>query len=254
MRTILVTGGTGGIGKALVELFALQGDRVYFTYHSNKSKADDLEQALSDYRVHGLYFNQGNYDAVAELLSQIPTKIDVLINNAALGSATVEKVAESKAEQDELLFKVNVLGPLWLTEAVVESMRSNDSGKIISISSVGGGINQFPGFRLADSMSKSAIALMTKQLAAELVYTPIDVFAVCPGATATAMFDASTLQSLTDVEKQQLITALPKSRLIQPNELAELCLFLASEKSQVMHGAVIDASMGLGVNPSCLKK
>jgi NAD(P)-dependent dehydrogenase (short-subunit alcohol dehydrogenase family) len=254
MTTTLITGGTGGIGKALVESFAKRGDTVYFTYYSNAEKSQALEQGLAPHKVKGLPFNQGDYASLNGLLEKLPERIDVLINNAALGSATVEKFAGDKHEQDELLFKVNVLGTLWLTEAIIERMRRYNYGKIINLSSVGGGIYQYPGFRLADSMSKAAVALMTKQMAAEMVYEPIDIFAVCPGATATAMFDASTLKHLNEAEQQKLINALPKHRLIQPDEIAQLCLFLASNQSQVLHGAVIDASMGLGVNPACLKK
>ena len=125
-------------------------------------------------------------------------------------------------------------------------------GKVINISSVGGGIYHYPGFRLADGMSKAAIAFMTKQLAAELVCEPVDIFAVCPGATATEMFDASSLQHLTSDAQEAFKLSLPKRRLIEPDEIAEICLFLASDKSQVLHGAVIDASMGLGVRPGLI--
>ena len=254
MTTTLITGGTGGVGKALVSAFAKRGGDVYFTYFQNEEKARVLENELAGFKVKALLFNQGEYEATRTLLEQLPERIDVLINNAALGSATVERLSADKAQQDELLMKVNALGPLWLTEMIIERMRISEGGKIINISSVGGGISQYPGFRLADSMSKAAVALMTKQLAAELVHEPIDVFAVCPGATDTAMFDASTLQHLDKTEQEQFKASLPKKRLISPQEIAEVCLFLASEHSKVLHGAVIDASMGLGVNPGCLHK
>jgi len=254
MAIILITGGTGGIGRALVDVFANKGDQVYFTYCHGEEKCRDIEQSLLPLKVTGLQFNQGDHASIETLLESLPDRVDVLINNAALGSATVEGLANDKPSQDELLFKVNALGPLWLTEAIIPRMRQHGYGKIINISSVGGGISQFPGFRLADSMSKAAIALMTKQMAAEMVHEPIDIFAVCPGATATTMFDASTLSHLTDEGQKQLVSALPKGRLIEPQEVAELCCFLASEQSQILHGAVIDASMGLGVNPACLHK
>jgi NAD(P)-dependent dehydrogenase (short-subunit alcohol dehydrogenase family) len=110
----------------------------------------------------------------------------------------------------------------------------------------------FPGFNLADGMSKAAVAFMTKQLAAEHVHTPLDVFAICPGATDTPMFQASTLNKLSDSGRSDFITALPKSQLIKPKEIAEVVLFLMSEKSRVLHGAVIDASMGLGSRPGLM--
>ena len=112
MATVLITGGTGGIGKALVEAFSRRGDSVYFTYHSGHEKSASLEQSLLPAQVKGLPFNQGDYSSMQVLLEKLPDQIDVLINNAALGSATVKKVSSDEAVQDEKLFKVNALGPL----------------------------------------------------------------------------------------------------------------------------------------------
>jgi NAD(P)-dependent dehydrogenase (short-subunit alcohol dehydrogenase family) len=78
------------------------------------------------------------------------------------------------------------------------------------------------------------------------------VFAVCPGAVETDMFEASTLSRLSDDERAQLVGRLPKGRLIQPDEIAEVVWWLCSDAGRVMHGAVVDASMGLGVHPGLL--
>jgi len=252
MTTTLITGGTGGIGQALVSTFARRGDEVIFTCHSDREKCAALEDALCDYSVKGIAFHLGELASHRSLYQSLPESVDILINNAALGSATVARQSADSHDQDRRLFEVNVLGPLWLTQEILGRMRRQGRGKIINISSVGGGIYQYPGFKLADGMSKAAIAHMSKQLAAELVHEPIDVFAVCPGATRTSMFDASTLSRLDAAAQQALIQNLPKGRLIEPQEIADLCLFLGSDLSQVLHGAVIDASMGLGVNPACL--
>ena len=103
-------------------------------------------------------------------------------------------------------------------------------------------------------MSKSAIAFLTRQLAAETVHSNIDVFAVCPGATNTPMFDASTLSQMTNTEKDVFLKQLPKNRLIEPSEIAGIVHFLASPAARVLHGAVIDASMGLGVRPGLMSE
>ena len=103
-------------------------------------------------------------------------------------------------------------------------------------------------------MSKAAIAFLGRTLAADLTHTGVEVFTICPGATNTPMFAASTLNDLSESDRKELIASLPKSRLIEPQEIAELGFFLASESGKILHGAVIDASMGLGVNPSLLKK
>jgi NAD(P)-dependent dehydrogenase (short-subunit alcohol dehydrogenase family) len=131
-------------------------------------------------------------------------------------------------------------------------MERRGHGKIINIASVGGGITAFPGFQLADGMSKAAMAHMTRQLAAEWSHTPVDVFALCPGAVDTPMFRASTLDELSHDERDHLESALPRGRLLESEEIAQIVWWLSGEHSGPLHGAVIDASMGLGVNPSLL--
>ena len=199
------------------------------------------------------HFSQGNLASQEALLAQLPDRIDVLINNAAVGSATVKRLSDNKYEQDRKMFEINALGVLWLTEAIIPRMMEN-GGKIINISSVGGGIFHFPGFVLADGMSKAALTFMTKQLAAEHAHTKIDIFAICPGATDTDMFQSSTLNKLTVEQRKAFVEALPKKRLIDADEIALICEFLSQEHSTVLHGAVIDASLGLGVSPGMIKK
>jgi NAD(P)-dependent dehydrogenase (short-subunit alcohol dehydrogenase family) len=157
-------------------------------------------------------------------------------------------------EQDEALIKVNAIGTLWLNELILPVMKERDSGTIIFISSVGGGITQVPGFRYSDGMSKAAIAFLGKILAADLAQSGINVFTICPGATDTPMFNASTLDDLSQAEKQHLIASLPKGRLIDPEEIAGLAHFLTTDLAKPLHGAVLDSSMGLGVNPGLLQK
>lgn len=252
-KTVLVTGGSSGIGTSIVKLFAEKGFRVFFTYNSRKESAREIVDKLEPYDVRMVHFSQGNLESQEMLLAQLPERIDVLINNAAVGSATVKRLSDNKYEQDRKMFQINALGVLWLTEAIIPKMMAN-GGKIINISSVGGGIFHFPGFLLSDGMSKAALTFMTKQLAAEHAHTKIDIFAVCPGATDTDMFQSSTLNKLTDTQRTEFVESLPKKRLIHPDEIALICEFLSLEHSTVMHGAVIDSSLGLGVSPGMIKK
>ena len=252
-KNVLVTGGSSGIGTSIVELFAKKNYRVLFTYNSRKEPAQKMVDQLHSYEVQMFHFSQGNLESQEKLLEQLPDRIDVLINNAAVGSATVKRLSDNKYEQDRKMFEINALGVLWLTEAIIPRMMEN-GGKIINISSVGGGIFHFPGFVLADGMSKAALTFMTKQLAAEHAHTKIDIFAICPGATDTDMFQSSTLNKLTVEQRKAFVEALPKKRLIDADEIALICEFLCQEHSTVMHGAVIDASLGLGVSPGMIKK
>ena len=198
--------------------------------------------------------NLGEYESVSALVKSLPAIPDVLIHNAGLGSKTVEKVATEPHLRDQALIQVNSIGTLWLNNLIAPEMVKRGSGKIILISSVGGGITQVPGFHHADGMSKAAIAFLGRILAADLAQTGVEVFTICPGATDTPMFNASTLNHLSESQKQGVVAALPKGRLIEPGEIAELGFFLASDAGRLLHGAVIDASMGLGVNPGLLQK
>lgn len=250
-KTVLITGGSSGIGKALVQRFATEGYTVWFTYRTGEQRALDLAESLGE-AVKGFHFEQGDWQSHQRLIANLPGHVDILINNAALGSATVEGYADQSYLQDQAMLNVNAVGVLWLTQQLLPSMLERNYGKIIIISSVGGGISQFPGFKLADGMSKAALVHLTKQLAAELHHAPVDAFAICPGATDTPMFGASTLDHLNARERGSFIDMLPKGRLIEPGEIADLAFYLCRDGSQFLHGAVIDASMGLGVNPGLL--
>ena len=179
-------------------------------------------------------------------------RIDILINAAAVGSATVSAFADDIAEQDSAMLTINADGTLKVCQTFLQLMEPaihTSPMKIINFSSLGGGIGTFPGFRLSDGMSKAAVAALSRQLAAELTDSLVDVFAICPGATNTKMFQESSLDHLSASERQSFELSMPKGRLIQPVEIANIVVFLASRYSTPMHGAVIDASMGLGVRP-----
>ena len=255
-RNVLITGGSSGIGRALVMRFAASGDRVWFTHRLGTERAQQLLVELARAglsSVQALELSQGDWESHNRLRDALPERVDVLINNAALGSKTVlQHVSGPAHEHDTAFMQVNCVGPLWLIRSIVPGMIERGYGKVVNVSSVGGGVTQFPGFHIADGMSKAALSYLTRHLAAELAQAPVDVFAVCPGAVDTPMLEASTLASLSPLERTELEARLPKGRLIQPEEIAETVWWLCTAASRVMHGAVIDASMGLGVHPGML--
>ncbi|HVL48960.1 MAG TPA: SDR family oxidoreductase [Candidatus Thermoplasmatota archaeon] len=251
-RNVLVTGGSSGIGRSTVERFARAGDRVWFTYRTGADRAKALVSELHGADVAAFAFDQGDKASHDALLAALPGDVDVLVNNAGLGTKTVEGYVAGAAEQDAALLHVNAVGPLWLAQALVPGMVERGYGKVVNVASVDGGVTQFPGFRIADGMSKAALAFMTRQLAAELAHDPVDVFAVCPGATETSMFEASTLKRLSVDERRAFEAALPRGRLIQPDEIADLVFWLCGDEARVLHGAVLDASLGLGVHPGLM--
>ena len=259
-KVAFVTGGFGGIGRACVAALATHGARVAFSFAEGHESADGVAGRVAEnpdlLSAHALDLR--SLESIERCMKQVVGRwgrIDIVVNNAAVGSATVAKYASSASEQDSAMLLINADGTLKVCQTFLALMAGcikTDPLKIINLSSVGGGIQAFPGFRLSDGMSKAAVALLTRQLAAELTDSRVDVFAICPGATNTAMFQASTLNAMTPEEREAFTTGLPKGRLIAPEEIANLIVFLASEYSTPLHGAVIDASMGLGVRPGLI--
>lgn len=274
---VVITGGSAGIGASIVRTFCAAGHDVLFTYLHSLSSAREI---ASQTRASSVHLDQGSVASVAAFASHVASwagdrGVDVLVNNAALGSATVARYvaaareedpeprrrkapplpkALARAEEDEALMRVNSLGPLWVTDALMPLVeRAAALGRkravIIFIGSVGGGSAAvFPEYRAADLMGKAAMTYLAKHLAAEHVRSPVDVMCVSPGATETDMFRESTLSGMEDAGK--FIDGMPKRRLIQPEDLAETVRWLAVEPAaRVFHGAVLDASMGLAVRP-----
>ena len=259
-RTVLVTGGTGGIGQACVRRLHAYGATVATTYLPGIETAATVAGVFPDLdrvTAHPLDLRQTvSIDACLKATQDAHGGIDILVNNAAVGSATVAAFSDDLRTQDTLMLAINADGTLKMSQGFLASEAEQGHvgppRKLINISSVGGGINVFPGFRVSDGMSKAAVAFMTRQLAAETAHSNVDVFAVCPGATDTPMFDASTLAEMTAEERQAFEDELPKGRLISPDEIASIVHILSTGLSQPLHGAVLDASMGLGVRPGLL--
>ena len=274
-QVAIVTGALGGIGRATVRRLLQDGWSVAASYAQGvetQEQAMAFKTELGEDGEHGEFgdrislhpLNLAHSASIRAFFAEALStwgRLDALVNNAAVGTATVADYASDSTQQDELLLHINAAGTLTLTQLFVAQMRDQwgdlalaelPAAKLVSISSVGGGVAAFPHFRLADGMSKAAVAFMTRQIAAEHVHTPLDVFAVCPGATNTGMFQASTLNAMNDAERAAFVARLPKQRLIEPPEIAELIAFLLTPHSRVLHGAVLDASMGLGGRPGLM--
>jgi NAD(P)-dependent dehydrogenase (short-subunit alcohol dehydrogenase family) len=254
-RVALITGGDSGIGASCVAWLQRCGAAVAYTHLPTDTPPSDstVDPTEGQCSRHPLDLRSASsiHTCVDEVIQRWG-QVDVLVNNAGLGTATVSRFSQDRAEQDSIMFDVNARGMLLMTQAVLDRRTADHPLKIINVSSVGGGISQFPGFRLSDGMSKAAVVHLTKQLAAEHVHTHVDVFAICPGATDTPMFQASTINAMSEPERLSFVGRLPKGRLIDPSEIAAVVGFLASAHSQVLHGAVIDCSMGLGVRPGLI--
>ena len=256
-RIALITGGSGGIGRACVQRLLDYGAKVTLTYLKETETPDMVLEKFND--VEGISLQPLNLNDTRSIKRCINGvvkehgKIDILVNNAAVGSATVKQFSDNPETQDSVMLDINADGTLKMCQHFL-TLPDTPNRKLINISSVGGGIANFPGFRLSDGMSKAAVAFLTRQLAAETVHSCVDVFADCPGATNTAMFEASTLSKFTVKEQKRFLLNLPKKRLIEPEEVAVVVHFLSCSLSTVLHGSIIDASMGLGVRPGLMSE
>lgn len=253
MKKVLITGGTQGVGLETVKMLIEQNYEVHLTYRKSAAKANELME-LYPGKVFAYKLDQGNLEEIEQAEFLIQHEWYGVIFNAALGSGTVKQYAEQgdllKGKNDLALMTVNALGPLWIYKKMQKMLEEKEEKtKPIFLSSVGGGIAAFPKFTLSDGMSKSAVAFLAKQLAAENTHTLIDVFCICPGAIETPMFISSTLQNMTPDERKAFEEAQAKKRLIQPEEIAYWLCELLKDESTVLHGANIDATMGLGSRP-----
>jgi NAD(P)-dependent dehydrogenase (short-subunit alcohol dehydrogenase family) len=254
-RTALVTGGSRGIGRECVKALLAHGARVAFTYNRHGEEAQAIVRAEPE-RASCHFLDLGRRESIRACVAEVVDRwgeLHVLVNNAAVGTATVADYEPDPERKDDALFEINAMGPFWVCRYALEALQRAGGGarKVINVSSVGG-VQVFPSMRLADNMSKAAVVYMSQQLAAEMAQSEIDVFVVCPGATDTEMFRASSLDKLAPDERARFIAALPKRRLVAPEEVANVIVFLASAHSTVLNGAVLDLSMGLGVHPGLL--
>lgn len=253
MKKVLVTGGTQGVGLETAKRLLNEGYEVHITYRKSAKVAEKLMEEHPG-KLFAYKLDQGKLEEIVAAGWLTEHEWYGVIFNAALGSGTVKDYADQgdplKAATDIAMMTVNALGPLWIYKKIEPMLLAKkEPSKLIFMSSVGGGIACFPKFTLSDGMSKSAVAYLAKQVAAENTHTLVDVFCVSPGAIETPMFYSSTLKSMSPEERVAFDQAQAKKRLIQPEEIANLLSFLLREDSTVLHGGNIDATMGLGVRP-----
>ena len=257
-QVAIVTGGSQGIGAATAVTMGRAGAIVVLTYNQSKPKALKVLHEIKQAGVPAiaLHLDLQNRESIHLMVSETLKKfgrIDMLINNAAVGSASVSHYT-SLEKQDQAMVEINVHGALLCVQGVLPVMADQNYGKIINVSSVGGGISAFPHFRMSDGMSKASVSFLSKQIVADYPHHRIDAFSICPGAVDTRMFRESTLDPLSPEDQKKFIASLPMGRLIEPQEIADLILFLCTPASTVCRGAVIDASLGLGVRPGLISE
>jgi acetoacetyl-CoA reductase len=240
-RVALVTGGTRGIGAAIIEVLANDGIHVAAGYSSNREAADDMAAKLSA-KGHDVSLHQGNVGkpedcerVVAEVLDQ-HGHVDYLINNAGI---TVDKTVRNMTVEDwHAVLRVNLSGAFYMTKAVLEHMIGRGFGRIVNISSVIGETGSIGQANYA--ASKSGLFGLTKSLALETARKGITVNCVAPGFIDTEMVAAVPKDAL-----DRVIANIPMRRLGRPEEIAHSVRFLLDDAAGYITGSVISVNGGM---------
>jgi len=234
-KICFVSGAGKGLGRAIVEAFLREGAIVY----ANDREIGSLEFYADNPNVEIMYFDVSDSYADKEAIFRIKKEkgcLDVLVNNAGIMTdALIGTISRALMEE---IFATNVFGTMELLQLAAKQMISQHSGSIINLSSIVG-ITGNPG-QLVYSASKGAIIALTKTAAKELGPRGIRVNAIAPG-----MIDTDMMRSIGDIYLQHHISNIPLGRLGRPTEIAEACVYLASDMSSYVTGHIlqVDASV-----------
>lgn len=230
-----MSGAGKGLGRAIVEAFLREGAIVY----ANDREIGSLEIYADNPNVEIMYFDVSDSYADKEAILRIKKEkgcLDVLVNNAGIMTdALIGTISRALMEE---IFATNVFGTMELLQLAAKQMISQHSGSIINLSSIVG-ITGNPG-QLVYSATKGAIIALTKTAAKELGPRGIRVNAIAPG-----MIDTDMMRSIGDIHLQHHISNIPLGRLGRPTEIAEACVYLASDMSSYVTGHIlqVDASV-----------
>lgn len=240
-KTAIITGATRGIGKGVAILFAQQGANVAFTYSSSVEAANQLEIELQSFGVKakGYQSNAADFDQAQQLVDEVLStfgNIDVLINNAGI---TKDNLLMRMSEEDfDKVVEVNLKSVFNMTKAVQRTMLKNRKGSIINMSSVVGVKGNAGQANYA--ASKAGVIGFSKSVALELGSRNIRCNVIAPGfieTEMTAKLGEEVVKGWTD--------AIPLKRGGTPEDVANACVFLASDMSAYITGQVINVDGGM---------
>ena len=240
-KIAIVTGATRGIGRGIALTFAEQGADVAFTYSSSQSAAVELEQELIalGVKAKGYQSNAADFDAAQELVEEILKEfgnIDILVNNAGITKDNL-LMRMSEADFDQVI-QVNLKSVFNMTKAVQRTMLKNRKGSIINMSSVVGVKGNAGQANYA--ASKAGVIGFSKSIALELGSRNIRCNVIAPGfieTEMTAKLSEEVVKGWTD--------AIPLKRGGSPKDIADACVFLASDMSLYISGQVLNVCGGM---------
>ncbi|MDD5195655.1 MAG: 3-oxoacyl-[acyl-carrier-protein] reductase [Candidatus Omnitrophica bacterium] len=240
-KTAIITGGSRGIGRACCSAFASAGANVVFTYNKSKKEAEELSKEIEAQGVRCLALQSDvkDYEQCKKVVATAYEKfsdVDILVNNAGIvrDKALMMMLPEDWKE----VIDTNLGGTFNMTRAIITNFLKVKKGCIINMSSVSGlvGIPRQTNY----SAAKAGIIGFSKALAKEVAAYNVRVNAVCPGYIETDM-----VKSLREDVKQEIVKYIPAKKIGKPEEVAQLCVFLASDKAPYMTGNAIRIDGGL---------
>lgn len=242
-KIVIVTGGTRGIGRAIVETFAQEGAHVLYTYLNNDVLANEIESNLkkANSKAQGFKIDVKDYSQVDQWKENILDeygKVDILINNAGIIKDKALAMM-SKDEWDEVI-ETNLNGLFHVTKSFIVTFLKQRQGNIINISSLSGiiGIPSQTNY----SASKGAMISFSKSLAKEVAPYNVRVNVVAPSFIHTDM-----TKNLKEEYIEQILLQIPLKRFGAVDEVAKVALFLATEQSSYITGQIIQVDGGLGM-------
>lgn len=236
MKTVIVTGGSRGIGRAMAEKFAKENYNVLLNYNKSEYSALDTAKKYKNIEIFKAdVSNPKDVEAMINFAIEKFGKIDVLINNAGISSTSL--LQDLSLDEWNNLFNVNVTGTFLTTKNVLPYMISQKAGKIINISSIWGIVGA--SMEVAYSASKAAIIGFTKALAKEVGPSGITVNAIAPGIVMTDM-----VSNLTVKEFEEIRNEIPLEKIGETTDIANVAFFLASEDANYITGQVISPNGG----------
>lgn len=234
----IVTGGSRGIGAAIARLLAAHGYAVAVNYHTSAKAAQDVVDSILEKggKAVAIQADMGREEDVCRLFAETDEKlgpVTALVNNAALnrthGSGAIEDMPWQLIDD---IFRTNVYGVFIACREAIRRMKENGGGAIVNLSSEAA---RFGGNRMAHyAASKAAVATMTVALAREVAAYHIRANAVSPGVIETEAQNAASPERLAGLK-----ASIPMGRMGSPEEVAEVVLWLLSDKASYVSGACL---------------
>ena len=235
-KKILITGATGGIGNCLVEKFNKLEAKIVAT-GTNEEKLKKLKEKYPN--IFTERFKLDEHDKIEKFINDVYDKlggIDILVNNAGI---TLDNLSIRLSEESwKKVIDVNLTSTFLLSKFAIKKMLKNKSGKIINITSVVGHTGNLG--QTNYTASKAGIVAMSKSLAIEYAKKNININCISPGFIKTAMTD-----KLDEKFKELIISKIPSARLGEPEDIANVVLFLASDQTNYINGETIHVNGGM---------